>query len=156
MTPMPIVVLVSGEGTNLQAIIDAVRSNRLPVEIRAVISNRPGANGLRRAQQAGIPTEVIDHTRHPDREGFDAALQTLIDRYRPALVVLAGFMRILTEAFVTHYRGRLINIHPSLLPVFPGLNTHRRALEAQQTSAAWHDAADLRQGTRRQRALRHQ
>ncbi len=127
---MPIVVLVSGEGTNLQAIIDAARSNRLPVEIRAVISNRPGANGLRRAQQAGIPTQVIDHTHYLDREAFDTALQALIDQYRPALVVLAGFMRILTTALVTHYRGRLINIHPSLLPAFPGLNTHRRALEA--------------------------
>ncbi len=130
MTPMPIVVLVSGEGTNLQAIIDAARSNDLSVDIRAVISNRPGVNALRRAKQAGIPTQVIDHRCYPDRTGFDAALQALIDQYRPALVVLAGFMRVLTEAFVSHYRGRLINIHPSLLPAFPGLNTHRRALAA--------------------------
>jgi phosphoribosylglycinamide formyltransferase-1 len=133
VTPIPIVVLVSGEGTNLQAIIDAARSNRLPVDIRAVISNRPGAKALHRAQQAGIPTQVVEHTRYESREAFDAALQTFIDPYQPALVVLAGFMRILTDAFVSHYRGRLINIHPSLLPAFPGLNTHRRALEAGVT-----------------------
>lgn len=130
MAPIPIVVLISGEGTNLQAIIDAARSKRLPVEIRAVISNRPGANGLRRAQLAGIPTQVVDNTRYENREAFDTALRAAIDPYRPALVALAGFMRILTDDFVTHYRGRLINIHPSLLPAFPGLNTHRRALEA--------------------------
>ena len=133
MTSMPIVVLVSGEGTNLQAIIDAARSNNLPVEILAVISNRPGANGLTRARQAGIATQVVDNTRYETREAFDTALQAVIDPYQPALVVLAGFMRILTEAFVTHYRGRLINIHPSLLPAFPGLNTHRRALAAGVT-----------------------
>ncbi len=130
MTPIPIVVLVSGEGTNLQAIIDATAQGALPVRIRAVLSNRPGAAGLARARRAGIETEVIDHKQFARRADFDAALQAAIDRYRPALVVLAGFMRVLGESFVAHYRGRLINIHPSLLPAFPGLDTHRRALEA--------------------------
>jgi phosphoribosylglycinamide formyltransferase-1 len=129
-TPLRIVVLVSGEGTNLQAIIDAARTGALPVEISAVISNRPDARGLDRARQAGIPTRLIDHTAYPDRAAFDGALRTIIDQYHPALVVLAGFMRILGEDFVDHYRGRLINIHPSLLPAFPGLGTHRRALAA--------------------------
>ena len=127
---LPIVVLISGNGTNLQAIIDAVKHGELPAEIRAVISNSPQAFGLERARRAGIPVEVVDHTRYPDRDGFDAALQTAIDRYRPALVVLAGFMRILTPAFVRHYHGRILNIHPSLLPAFRGLDTHRRALAA--------------------------
>ena len=127
---LPIVVLISGNGTNLQAIIDAVKRGELPAEIRAVISNRPQAFGLERARRAGIPAEVVDHTRYPDRDGFDAALQTAIDRYRPALVVLAGFMRILTPQFVRHYHGRMLNVHPSLLPAFRGLDTHRRALAA--------------------------
>ena len=127
---LPIVVLISGNGTNLQAIIDAVKRGELPAEIRAVISNRPQAFGLQRARRAGIPVEVVDHTRYPDRDGFDAALQTAIDRYRPALVVLAGFMRILTPQFVRHYHGRMLNVHPSLLPAFRGLDTHRRALAA--------------------------
>ncbi len=130
MKRLPIVVLISGRGSNLQAIIDAIERGELPAEIRAVISNRPHAPGLERARRAGIPTEVLDHTRFPSREAYDRALMELIDRYRPALVVLAGFMRILTPAFVKHYRGRLINIHPSLLPAFPGLDTHARALEA--------------------------
>jgi phosphoribosylglycinamide formyltransferase-1 len=128
--PLPIVVLISGSGSNLQAIIDAVASDRLPVEIRAVISNRPGVKGLERAQQAGIPTEVLDHNDHASREAFDKALQERIDTYEPQLVVLAGFMRLLTDTFVNHYIGRMLNIHPSLLPNFKGLNTHRRALEA--------------------------
>ena len=127
---LPIVVLISGRGSNLQSIIDAVTAGRLPVEIRAVISNRPDAQGLARARSAGIPTEVVDHRAYPDRESYDRALVEVIDRYRPALVVLAGFMRILTPEFVQHYRGRLLNIHPSLLPKFKGLDTHRRALEA--------------------------
>lgn len=130
MTPIPIVVLISGEGTNLQAIIDATAQGALPVQIRAVLSNRPGAAGLARARRAGIDTEVIDHRQFTRRADFDAALQAAVDRYQPALVVLAGFMRVLGESFVAHYRGRLINIHPSLLPAFPGLDTHRRALEA--------------------------
>ncbi len=128
--PLPVVVLISGRGSNLQSIIDAVASGTLPIEICAVISNRPDAAGLQRATQAGITTEVIDHSLFEDRASFDQALQTCIDRYQPALVVLAGFMRILTPGFVTHYQGRLLNIHPSLLPEFPGLNTHQRALAA--------------------------
>jgi phosphoribosylglycinamide formyltransferase-1 len=127
---LPIVVLISGSGTNLQAIIDAAADGQLPVDIRAVISNRPHASGLERARAAGIATEVLEHTRYSDRQSFDAALQELIDRYEPGLVVLAGFMRILTPAFVNHYRGRMMNIHPSLLPQLRGLNTHARALEA--------------------------
>jgi phosphoribosylglycinamide formyltransferase-1 len=130
---LPIVVLISGNGSNLQAIIDAVNREEIPAEIRAVISNRPHAFGLERARRAGIPTVVIDHGRFADRESFDAALQTAIDDYRPALVVLAGFMRILTPAFVKHYHGRMLNVHPSLLPAFRGLDTHRRALAAGVT-----------------------
>ena len=126
----PIVVLISGSGSNLQAIIDAVAASDLAVEIRAVVSNRPGAAGLDRAHRAGIPARVLDHRGFPDRDAFDAALAALVDAYHPALVVLAGFMRVLTGAFVAHYEGRLINIHPSLLPEFPGLDTHRRALAA--------------------------
>jgi phosphoribosylglycinamide formyltransferase-1 len=135
MTPaiperLPIVVLISGRGSNLNAIIDAVEMDDLPVEIRAVISNRPEAPGLQRAALAGIRTIVIDHACHRDRAAFDHALSTTIDALQPALVVLAGFMRILTPEFVEHYRGRLLNIHPSLLPAFPGLHTHQRALDA--------------------------
>ncbi|NOR41267.1 MAG: phosphoribosylglycinamide formyltransferase [Gammaproteobacteria bacterium] len=128
--PLPVVVLISGRGSNLQSIIDAVASGTLPIEICAVISNRPDAAGLQRATQAGITTEVIDHSSFEDRASFDQVLQTCVDRYQPALVILAGFMRILTPGFVTHYQGRLLNIHPSLLPEFPGLNTHQRALAA--------------------------
>ncbi len=128
--PLPVVILISGGGSNLQAIIDATRAGRLPIEIRAVISNRPDAGGLARAERAGIPTHVLDHTRFEGREAFDRALAELIDHFQPALVVLAGFMRILTPEFVEHYRGRMLNIHPSLLPDFQGLDTHRRALEA--------------------------
>lgn len=128
---LPIVVLISGSGSNLQSIIDA----QLPVEIRAVISNRADAYGLTRAEQAGIPTEVLDHKAFPDRESYDAALQALIDSYGPQLVVLAGFMRILSDGFVRHYEGRMMNIHPSLLPKYRGLNTHARAIEAGDTEA---------------------
>jgi phosphoribosylglycinamide formyltransferase-1 len=124
-----VVVLISGGGTNLQALIDAHGSDH-PFEIVAVISNRQGAQGLRRAVSAGITTAVIDHTEFSDRAGFDAALAAAIDAQHPGLVVLAGFMRILTEAFTSRYAGRMINIHPSLLPSFQGLHTHRRALEA--------------------------
>lgn len=129
-TPLPIVVLISGQGSNLQAIIDAVNRGEVAATIRAVISNRPQAEGLKRARRAGIPAVVIDHTRFADREGFDTALQEAIDAYAPGLVVLAGFMRILTPPFVRHYHGRMLNIHPSLLPAFRGLDTHRRALAA--------------------------
>ncbi|HIP52562.1 MAG TPA: phosphoribosylglycinamide formyltransferase [Chromatiales bacterium] len=126
---LPVVVLISGSGSNLQALIDRSQQD-LPIEIRAVISNVADAYGLKRAERAGIPTEVLDHRRFPDRDAYDRALMTLIDHYQPGLVVLAGFMRILTPAFVQHYRGRLLNIHPSLLPRHRGLHTHRRALEA--------------------------
>jgi phosphoribosylglycinamide formyltransferase-1 len=127
MEKLPIVALISGRGSNLKAIIDA--EMRL-VEIRAVISNRPEALGLRYAEEAGISTEVLDHTQFKSRFEFDTALQTCIDHYQPKLVVLAGFMRILSNQFVAHYQGRLLNIHPSLLPAFKGLHTHKRALEA--------------------------
>lgn len=127
---LPVVVLISGNGSNLQAIIDAVATTALPVEIRAVISNKPEAQGLERARRAGIAALVVDHRQYPDRAAFDAALQSAIDQYQPRLVVLAGFMRILTPEFVAHYHGRLLNVHPSLLPAFRGIDTHRRALEA--------------------------
>jgi phosphoribosylglycinamide formyltransferase-1 len=128
--PLPIVVLISGRGSNLEAIIEAARGGELPVDIRAVISNRPDAAGIAIARRAGIETVVIDHACQADRASFDAALQTTIDTYNPGLVVLAGFMRLLTPGFVEQYRGRLINIHPSLLPDFPGLNTHQRVIDA--------------------------
>lgn len=129
---LPIVVLVSGGGTNLQAVIDAAQDD-LPVEIRAVISNRADAYGLERARRAGIHTEVLEHKGYPDRDAYDAALMALIDRFQPGLVVLAGFMRILTPDFVRHYAGRLLNIHPSLLPKYRGLDTHARALDDGET-----------------------
>lgn len=124
----PLVVLISGRGTNLQAIIDDTRDPGCPYVLRAVISNRPDAAGLDRARRAGIDALVLDHTLHASREQFDAALIDVIDGFRPRLVVLAGFMRILTPRFVSHYDARLINIHPSLLPAFPGLDTHERAI----------------------------
>jgi phosphoribosylglycinamide formyltransferase 1 len=127
---LPIVILISGSGSNLQAIIDAAKQNELPVEIRAVISNRPDAKGLQRATRAGLRTEVIDHTQYENRAAFDAALKDCIDQFQPGLVVLAGFMRLLTDELVNHHLGRMFNIHPSLLPVLKGLNTHARALEA--------------------------
>ncbi len=130
---LPIVVLISGTGSNLQALIDAIAQDSLPVDIRAVISNRPNAEGLSRAQRAGIATHTLEHSSYPDRDSFDAALMNSIDGYQPGLVLLAGFMRILTRGFVEHYSGRLINIHPSLLPEFPGLDTHRRAIEMGKT-----------------------
>jgi len=129
---LPVVVLISGGGTNLQAIIDAARDD-LPVEIRAVISNKGGVYGLERAHRSGIEIRVLDHREFPDRDHYDAALAELIDGFRPRLVVLAGFMRILTPAFVHHYAGRLLNIHPSLLPEFRGLDTHARALAASKS-----------------------
>jgi len=128
--PLPAVILISGNGSNLQSIIDAVRYEQLPVEIRAVISNRANVPGLQRAQQSGITTHVLPHQEYANREAFDSALQKIIDQYHPGLVILAGFVRILTENFVRHYEGRLLNIHPSLLPKYQGLNTHQRVLEA--------------------------
>lgn len=130
ITPIPVVILISGRGSNLRAIIDAVEHDNLPIDIRAVISNRPAAGGLQYAAESGIATDVIDHTEYTERAAFDHALQVRIDACQPELVILAGFMRILTEDFVSHYRGRMLNIHPSLLPEFPGLNTHQRALDA--------------------------
>lgn len=130
---MPIVVLLSGRGSNLQAILDAVRNDSLPVVVRAVISNRSDAEGLRFARAADVVTEVLPNSDYATRAEFDLALQALIDSCQPQLVVLAGFMRILTPAFVRHYQGRLINIHPSLLPAYTGLNTHQRALQDHAT-----------------------
>ena len=128
--PLPMVVLVSGRGTNLQSIIDAVAAGELPATIRAVISNEAGVSALERAASAGITTEVVRHRDFADRKSFERALVRVVEPYAPQLIVLAGFMRILTSTFVDRYRGRIINIHPSLLPRFPGLDTHRRALEA--------------------------
>jgi len=130
--PCNAVVLISGSGSNLQALIDSQGEDN-PLRIRAVISNRADAYGLTRAQNAGIATQVLDHKAFADREAFDCALIEAIDGFRPDLVVLAGFMRILTPAFVRHYSGRLLNIHPSLLPKHKGLNTHQRALDAQES-----------------------
>ena len=128
-----LVVLISGRGSNLQAILDQAASGELPVEVAAVISNRPGVAGLERARQAGVPALELDHQNFPDRPAFEAALIELIDRHRPDLVALAGFMRLLTAGFTEHYQGRLLNIHPSLLPKFRGLHTHERALAAGET-----------------------
>lgn len=124
--PIRAVILISGRGSNMEALLGA----GLPIEFAAVISNRPEAAGLAFARNAGVATAVIDHRAHASRETFDAALAAEIDRHRPDLVILAGFMRVLTEAFVRRYEGRLINIHPALLPAFPGLHTHARALAA--------------------------
>ncbi|WP_407730256.1 phosphoribosylglycinamide formyltransferase [Pseudomonas helleri] len=125
-----VVVLLSGTGSNLQALIDSCAVKDSPARIRAVISNRADAYGLQRAKDAGIDTRVLDHTAFEGREAFDAALIEVIDTFNPQLVVLAGFMRILSAGFVRHYQGRLLNIHPSLLPKYKGLHTHQRALEA--------------------------
>lgn len=133
-----LVILISGTGRNLQAIIEAVGNTRLRAEICTVICNNPDAPGLRLAEQAGIPTFVVDHRDYPSRESFETALRDHIDRCSPDLVVLAGFMRILGSGFVQHYRGRLINIHPSLLPKYRGLNTHGRALADGER---WHGAS---------------
>ena len=123
-------VLISGSGTNLQAIMDAQKAGTLDAEIAVVFSNRANAAGLERAAQAGIPTASLDHRDYPDREQFDQAMIEVLTPYAPDTVVLAGCMRILSAVFVRHYAGQLINIHPSLLPKYRGLNTHARALEA--------------------------
>ena len=133
-----IVILISGAGSNMEAIIRAAKAQNwekhLQAKVAAVISNRPSAKGLALAQQHGVATQVVDHTAFASatnpRESFDDALIKEIEQHVPALVVLAGFMRILTPKFVAHYGGRLVNIHPSLLPAFPGLHTHQRAIEA--------------------------
>jgi phosphoribosylglycinamide formyltransferase-1 len=129
-----IVILISGSGSNMSAIVRRAQQERwverLGARVSVVISNKADAKGLVFARQEGIATAVLDHKAYPSREAFDAALVQEIDRHAPALVVLAGFMRILTPGFVAHYAGRLLNIHPSLLPAFPGLHTHERAIEA--------------------------
>jgi phosphoribosylglycinamide formyltransferase-1 len=131
MTPdlMEIVILISGRGSNMQAIVEAANKKQIPVNICAVISNDPGAAGLDYAKSNGIKTYALDHRQFDSREAFDLELIRTIDQCNPKLVVLAGFMRILGKAFVDHYSGRLINIHPALLPAFPGLDTHARAIE---------------------------
>ena len=125
-----IVILISGRGSNMEAIMRTAAAERWPLQIAAVISNEPSAAGLALARTAGIPTVVVNHRDYPDRVQFDTALAAAIDEYQPDLVVLAGFMRILTEGFANHFAGRLINIHPSLLPSFTGLDTHQRAIDA--------------------------
>lgn len=135
-----LVILISGRGSNMQSIIRAIDAGELSAEIAAVISNRPDAAGLQTAQAAGISTQSINHREFDSREAFDQQLASVIDSYQPDFVVLAGFMRILTPAFVQHFAGKLINIHPSLLPKFKGLHTHQRAIEAgeQEHGASVH------------------
>lgn len=133
-----VVVLISGGGSNLQAFIDQISAGQLDLEIQMVISNRPDAYGLQRAQRANIDNLVVDHTEFATRELFDQALIEKIDQLEPDLVILAGFMRILTKPFVEHFSNRLINIHPSLLPKYPGNNTHARVLAAGDQ---WHGAS---------------
>ena len=128
-------ILVSGSGTNLQAFIDAVAAGSLDLDLCVVFSNNPNAFGLERAENAGIPTACIRHGDFPDRESFDRAVITELDRWNPELLILAGFMRILSPAFVSHYEGKILNIHPALLPKYPGLNTHQRVLDAGDE---WH------------------
>ena len=125
-----IVILISGRGSNMEAIVRQCSEQRWPAQVVAVIANRPQAAGLRFAAEHGIATAVVDHQLFATRDAFDAALAEAVDAYRPDLLVLAGFMRILGAAFVRRYEDRLLNIHPSLLPAFPGLHTHRRVLEA--------------------------
>lgn len=128
-----IVVLISGNGSNLQAIIDDIHDDEIEANIVAVISNKPDAYGLQRAEQAGIEAIVVNSKDSTFREEYDQQLKQAIDQYQPDLVVLAGFMRILSDEFVNHYHGRLINIHPSLLPKYQGLNTHQRVIDAGDT-----------------------
>ena len=124
------VVLISGNGSNLQSLIDGQQKGNLSIDICAVISNRADAFGLVRATEAGIATQCLDHQVHSSREDFDRQLLAIVEVYKPNLLVLAGFMRILTASFVRYYKGRMLNIHPSLLPKYPGLNTHQRVLDA--------------------------
>src|SRR5690349_5330895 len=125
-----LVILISGRGSNMEAIVRACASEGWPARIAAVIANRPDAAGLAFAASQGIATAVVDHRQFPDREHFDAALAREIDSFAPDLVVLAGFMRVLTDGFVDRYAGRMLNVHPSLLPSFAGLKTHQQALDA--------------------------
>ncbi len=132
---MRVAILISGGGTNLQAFIDAVEERSLDVDIAVVLSNRPDAYGLTRARNADIPTECVQNKDYPDRAAFDEALANALERYQPDLLILAGFMRILTSAFVKRFEGKILNIHPALLPKYPGLNTHQRAIDAGDR---WH------------------
>ena len=133
--PCKTAILISGSGTNLQAFIDAVASGGLSLELAVVFSNNPQAFGLERAEKAGIPTACIPHTDYPDRATFDRALIGELEPFAPELLILAGYMRILSPDFVAHYSGRILNIHPALLPLYPGLNTHQRVLDAGDK---WH------------------
>jgi phosphoribosylglycinamide formyltransferase-1 len=135
--PCKTAILISGSGTNLQAFIDQSAAGLVDLELCVVLSNRPDAFGLLRAQRAGIETACIEHTSFDSREAFDRAVAGSLDPYEPELIVLAGFMRILSPWFVRHFEGRILNIHPALLPLYPGLNTHQRAI----------DAGDARHGT---------
>lgn len=128
-------ILISGSGTNLQSFIDRVAAGELALDLCVVFSNKPDAYGLVRAEKAGIPTACIEHGNYPDRESFDRAVIEELDRWQPDLLVLAGFMRILSPLFVNHYEGRILNIHPALLPKYPGLDTHQRVLDAGDE---WH------------------
>jgi phosphoribosylglycinamide formyltransferase-1 len=123
-------ILISGSGTNLQSFIDKTGAGELDLDIAVVLSNKPGVAGLDRARKARIPVECVEHGGYPDRESFDAALKETLNRYSPDLIILAGFMRILTPVFIDHFAGRIFNIHPSLLPQYPGLDTHQRAIDA--------------------------
>ena len=128
-------ILVSGSGSNLQSFIDKCATGEIDLQLCVVFSNKPGAFGLERARKAGIPTECLEHGDYPDRESFDRGVATVLDHYDPDLIVLAGFMRILSPWFVKHYEGRVLNIHPALLPAYPGLDTHQRVLDAGEK---WH------------------
>ena len=133
-----IVILISGRGSNMEAVVRAAQAEQWPARIAAVISNKADAKGLEFAASHGIPTAVVSNKDYPSREAFDAALQEVIDGFSPDLVVLAGFMRILTPGFVSHYENRMLNIHPSLLPLFPGLHTHEQALASgEKTLRNW-------------------
>lgn len=133
--PRKTAILISGSGSNLQSFIDQVAAGTIDLELCIVFSNRPDAYGLQRARAAGIPTECLEHGNYPDRETFDRAVAAVLDSYDPDLIVLAGFMRILSPWFVQHYAGRVLNIHPALLPAYPGLDTHQRVLDAGEQ---WH------------------
>jgi phosphoribosylglycinamide formyltransferase-1 len=133
--PRKTAILISGSGSNLQSFIDQAASGAIDLDLGIVLSNRPDAYGLLRARAAGIPTECLEHGNYPDRETFDRAMAAILDSYDPDLIVLAGFMRIVSPWFVQHYAGRVLNIHPALLPAYPGLDTHQRVLEAGEQ---WH------------------
>jgi phosphoribosylglycinamide formyltransferase-1 len=134
-TSCKIAVLISGSGSNLQSFIDKAAAGEIDLELCVVFSNKPDAYGLTRAENAGIRTECLEHGDFPDRESFDKAVAAVLDSYSPDLIVLAGFMRILSPWFVQHFAGRILNIHPALLPAYPGLDTHQRVLDAGDK---WH------------------